>query len=92
MVQTERILFHYNGHGVPKPTSNGEIWVFNSHYTQYIPLSVYDLQCWVGNPVIYVLDCPSAGTILDAVTTSMAQAIRDMVSRLHEKSTLTQHL
>lgn len=25
----ERVLFHYTGHGVPKPTSNGEIWVFN---------------------------------------------------------------
>lgn len=25
----ERVLFHYNGHGVPKPTTNGEIWVFN---------------------------------------------------------------
>lgn len=25
----ERLLFHYNGHGVPKPTANGEIWVFN---------------------------------------------------------------
>ena len=23
------MLFHYNGHGVPKPTANGEIWVFN---------------------------------------------------------------
>lgn len=23
------MLFHYNGHGVPKPTVNGEIWVFN---------------------------------------------------------------
>ena len=21
----ERVLFHYNGHGVPRPTSNGEI-------------------------------------------------------------------
>ncbi|GJP47255.1 hypothetical protein CLOM_g6467, partial [Closterium sp. NIES-68] len=27
--KAERVLFHYNGHGVPKPTSNGEIWVFN---------------------------------------------------------------
>ena len=26
----ERVLFHYNGHGVPRPTDNGEIWVFNS--------------------------------------------------------------
>lgn len=27
--KTQRVLFHYNGHGVPKPTPNGEIWVFN---------------------------------------------------------------
>ena len=27
--KTERVLFHFNGHGVPKPTSNGEIWFFN---------------------------------------------------------------
>ena len=27
--KSERVLFHYNGHGVPKPTPNGEIWVFN---------------------------------------------------------------
>ena len=25
----ERVLFHYNGHGVPRPTNNGEVWVFN---------------------------------------------------------------
>ena len=30
--QSERVLFHYNGHGVPKPTSNGEIWFFNKVY------------------------------------------------------------
>nr|KAJ0217259.1 hypothetical protein LSAT_V11C300135660 [Lactuca sativa] len=24
--KSERVLFHYNGHGVPKPTANGEIW------------------------------------------------------------------
>ena len=28
-LQEERVLFHYTGHGVPKPTANGEIWVFN---------------------------------------------------------------
>ena len=27
--KNERVLFHFNGHGVPKPTSNGEIWFFN---------------------------------------------------------------
>ncbi|KAK3908175.1 Regulatory-associated protein of mTOR [Frankliniella fusca] len=62
----ERVLFHYNGHGVPKPTANGEIWVFNKSYTQYIPLSVYDLQTWMGAPSIYVYDCSNAGIIVDS--------------------------
>jgi hypothetical protein len=156
----ERVLFHYNGHGVPRPTVNGEIWVFNSRqaagaaelrdatgvgemagwlawghagqviggrqegsgpeasqqpckqrtpslpaackksfvfvlafhhlagqavrsrpcfhrcrpppfpppprrYTQYIPLSIYELQAWLGTPAIYVLDCSAAGLIIN---------------------------
>ncbi|DBA03474.1 TPA: hypothetical protein N0F65_002882 [Lagenidium giganteum] len=60
----DRVLFHYNGHGVPRPTQNGEIWVFNKSYTQYIPLLVYDLQSWVGTPSIYVFDCSGAGILL----------------------------
>lgn len=60
----ERILFHYNGHGVPQPTPSGEIWVFNRGYTQYIPVSLYDLQTWLGAPCIYVWDCNSAGNIM----------------------------
>lgn len=63
--QNERVLFHYNGHGVPRPTSNGEIWVFNKSFTQYIPLSIYDLQSWVGSPAIYVFDCSAAGVIVN---------------------------
>ncbi|GIY17317.1 regulatory-associated protein of mTOR [Caerostris extrusa] len=62
----ERVLFHYNGHGVPKPTANGEIWVFNKTYTQYIPLSIYDLQQWMGAPSIYVYDCSCAGLIVES--------------------------
>ena len=102
----ERVLFHYNGHGVPKPTVNGEIWVrrcrkqlvgavmplrrystlqhrrysslqcmsvinliwqvFNKNFTQYIPLSVYDLQNWMGGPSIYVYDCNNAGIIVES--------------------------
>ncbi|KAL2315196.1 Target of rapamycin complex 1 subunit mip1 [Schizosaccharomyces pombe] len=60
----ERILFHYNGHGVPMPTASGEIWVFNKNYTQYIPVSLYDLQSWLGAPCIYVYDCSAAGNII----------------------------
>lgn len=60
----ERVLFHYCGHGVPKPTNNGEIWVFNKNYTQYIPLSIYELQTWMGSPSIYVFDSNAAGLIV----------------------------
>ncbi|CAF1139118.1 unnamed protein product [Adineta steineri] len=61
----ERILFHYNGHGVPRPTANGEIWVFNKNFTQYIPLSLYDLQKWMSSPSIFVFDCSHAAVILN---------------------------
>ncbi|KAH9884900.1 raptor N-terminal caspase like domain-containing protein [Xylariomycetidae sp. FL2044] len=60
----ERVLLHYNGHGVPKPTASGEIWVFNKNYTQYIPISLYDLQHWLQAPTIFVWDCSEAGNIL----------------------------
>lgn len=60
----ERVLFHYNGHGVPKPTASGELWVFNKNYTQYIPVSIYDIQEWMGTPSILVYDCSSAASIL----------------------------
>ncbi|KAJ6230683.1 regulatory-associated protein of mtor [Anaeramoeba flamelloides] len=59
----ERILFHYNGHGVPKPTKNQEIWVFNQDYTQYVPLLLVELQSWVKEPCTYVFDCCSAGIL-----------------------------
>lgn len=71
----ERVLFHYNGHGVPRPTANGEVWVFNKSYTQYIPLSVYDLQTWAGTPSIYVFDCSAAGIIVTAFMQVSARAL-----------------
>jgi regulator-associated protein of mTOR len=60
----ERVLFHYNGHGVPLPTQSGEIWVFNKNYTQYIPVSLYDLQTWLAGPSLFVFDVSHAGNIV----------------------------
>ncbi|GMP74989.1 hypothetical protein CsSME_00032225 [Camellia sinensis var. sinensis] len=65
---SDRVLFHNNGHGVPKPTANGEIWVFNEGCTQYIPLSVSHLDSWLKTPSIYVFDCSAAGMIVNALT------------------------
>lgn len=60
----ERVLFHYNGHGVPLPTASGELWVFNKTYTQYIPVSLYDLQSWLAGPSLFVFDVSHAGNIV----------------------------
>ena len=67
----ERVLLHYNGHGVPRPTANGEIWLFDKHHTNYIPLSVTDLRRWIGKPSIVVLDCSGAGVLMPFFTTTL---------------------
>ena len=60
----DRVLLHYNGHGVPRPTVNGEIWCFNEGLTAYMPLAATELAAWVGTPVLFVLDCDNAGRLL----------------------------
>lgn len=82
----ERILFHYNGHGVPQPTSLGEIWVFNRGYTQYIPISLYDLQTWLGAPVVFVYDCNSAGNIVHNFKKFVQKRIDDDNEGSHDMS------
>lgn len=74
----ERILFHYNGHGVPKPTANGEIWVFNKTFTQYIPLSIFELINWMAAPSIYVYDCSNAGIIINSFQPFAEQHEREL--------------
>ncbi|VVC95487.1 unnamed protein product [Leptidea sinapis] len=81
----ERVLFHYNGHGVPKPTAQGEIWVFNRAYTQYIPLSMFDLQTWMGAPSLYVYDCSNAGTIINMFHMFAKQHYREYEKDLKAK-------
>lgn len=78
--RNERILIHFNGHGVPKPTSHGEIWVFDKNHTEYIPLSVSDLRLWMGKPNIVVLDCSSAGTLMPFFTQSFGGSEQNMSS------------
>ena len=58
-------------------TANGEIWVFNRTYTQYIPLSLYDLQSWMGSPSIFVYDCSNAGIIVNSFEQFSEQHERD---------------
>lgn len=57
-------VLYYNGHGVPKPTPSGELWCFNKNYTQYIPVSLMEVQNWLGSPGVYIWDCSAAGNLL----------------------------
>lgn len=63
---------------MPRPTSNGEIWVFNKNFTQYIPLSLYDLQKWISSPSIYVFDCSHAGVVLNLFVRFAEQIDREL--------------
>ena len=54
----ERILFHYNGHGVPFPTINHECWFFDEEITTYVPMNIAEIFNRLGEKAIYVFDCP----------------------------------
>ena len=88
----ERVLFHFNGHGVPRPTANGEIWVFNRNYTQYIPLSLYDLQSWLGAPAVYVFDCPAAGLAIRAYLQFAEQREHEQPYQQHQTGASHPHM
>ena len=74
VARNDRLLFHYNGHGVPRPTENGEIWVFAKHYTHYMPVSVSDLRSWLGEPSIYILDSSGSGALIEHFVTTSSTA------------------
>lgn len=70
--KNDRLLLHYNGHGVPKPTKNGELWVFGKYYTHYTPVAICELRGWIGDPAIYVLDCSAAGVLISHLVDSLS--------------------
>jgi regulator-associated protein of mTOR len=74
----EAVLFYYNGHGVPKPTASGELWCFNRDYTQYIPVSLQEVQSWLGSPCVYIWDCSAAGHLLMNFNTFAERRDQDM--------------
>jgi regulator-associated protein of mTOR len=65
--KSNRVLFHFNGHGVPRASHNGELWVFNPRLTEYIPMHWELLVEWIGDPFVLVLDYSGAGIILEDI-------------------------
>lgn len=64
MARDGRILIHYNGHGMPRATELGEVWVFDKERTHYVPLNVTEMAELADTPAIYIFDCNSAGSLL----------------------------
>ena len=71
---------------------NGEIWVFNRNYTQYIPLSLYDLQAWMGSPSIFVYDCSNAGIIVKAFEQFADQHEKEYLDQVNSQGVSSQDL
>lgn len=61
----DRVIYHFIGHGVPKPTAKGELWSFNRQYTQYLPLSIHEIHKLVGVPSFYILDTSAGGNVTE---------------------------
>ena len=60
--------------------------MFNRNYTQYIPLSLYDLQAWMGSPSIFVYDCSNAGIIVQAFETFADQHEKEHHDQLNSQA------
>ncbi|PIA17170.1 WD40 repeat-like protein [Coemansia reversa NRRL 1564] len=73
-VDDERIMFYYNGHGMPLPTSEGDFWVRQRQYNpqvytdeaKCVSLGAETLSQWIGSPCVYVWDCANAMKIVHA--------------------------
>ena len=65
----------------PSTLSNTLSVVISRTYTQYIPLSIYELQTWMGSPSIYVWDCNNAGMIVENFKTFAEQHEQEFMER-----------
>ena len=66
----EQILLLYNDHGTLAPTSQGEIWVYDTDFpvtpTTYNPVFVSSLVDAAQAGTVYIWDCDNAGRVIDA--------------------------
>lgn len=69
----ERVLFHYNGHGVPRPTVNGEVWVFNK---VGMPSNFPFLPEVMPAVVVGSRSCPSVASVKPSIFTVFHQTQR----------------
>ncbi|ETO19068.1 regulatory-associated protein of mTOR, partial [Reticulomyxa filosa] len=76
LANDKRVLLYYNGHGVPIPSDIGEIWFFNRNYTEYVPVSIWDVSNWLGSPSVMIFDCSAAGRIINRYQTYRQEYVK----------------
>uniref|UniRef100_A0A0N4ZSL6 WD_REPEATS_REGION domain-containing protein n=1 Tax=Parastrongyloides trichosuri TaxID=131310 RepID=A0A0N4ZSL6_PARTI len=84
----DRVLMYFNGFGVPPPTDNGEIWVFDKNITKYIPLNILDLMAWMNGPSVYIWDMHMAGRVTDGMTNFTSTSLKEYLQerkKQHER-------
>jgi regulatory associated protein of mTOR len=59
------------------------------NFTQYIPLSIYDLQTWIGSPSIYVFDSSAAGLIVNWFNKFLEQREKERLATAGASGTTT---
>jgi hypothetical protein len=72
-----RLLIHYNGHGMPSATQNGELWFFDARREHFVPFNIVDIAAFAESPAVYVLDCNCAAHALNMWRQSIDPAQRE---------------
>jgi regulator-associated protein of mTOR len=63
----DNLVLYYCGHGVPAPSTLGELWFFNETYTEYVPARVVDVASWLGAPRLMIFDCSSSERVISTL-------------------------
>ncbi len=79
-----RVILHYNGHAVPPPSENGELWLFNDKCTKYMPVHLIDLWAAMqSGATAFVFDCNNAGRLKVAFSNILARQTRTQKPVMH---------
>lgn len=72
----DNLILYYSGHGVPAPSTLGELWFFNETYTEYVPARVVDVASWLGAPRLMIFDCPCSERVISMLGSHFGESQR----------------
>ena len=85
--QGDRVLVHYNGHGVPAPTRNEGLWMFSDDYGDYVAVQFRSIVEAATAPIIGVFDCNTAGVAVAEYLAELEDAFGSPTAGSNSSST-----